>query len=161
MKRIAFVLISLLIVTVGCQPAPTPIPTPTSTSTATPLPTNTPTPLPTATRIPPTPTPEPFAIRDEELAEDKFDCTVDIKISEEGGMLWIEGKWEVHDFKDVFWCYGAKHTWIGKVTYKGYTFVSDNNDPLQFMVTKDRGYVHVKGKGSVTLPGGSVVTLPK
>ena len=56
----------------------------------------------------------------------------------------------------VLWCYGAKHTWIGKLTYAGYTFDSDKDDPLQFMVDEDKGYVYVKGKGTVTMPDGRV-----
>ena len=60
----------------------------------------------------------------------------------------------------VVFCYGAKHTWIGTLTYSGYTFTSDATDPLQFTVVKDQGYVYVGGTGTVTSPDGSVVTLP-
>jgi hypothetical protein len=59
------------------------------------------------------------------------------------------------------WCYGAKHTWIGKLTYAGYTFASDENDPLQFVVDKNKGYAYIKGKGAVTLPDGTIVPLPR
>jgi hypothetical protein len=58
------------------------------------------------------------------------------------------------------WCNGAKHTWIGKVSYNGYVFDSDENSPLQFKLDKS-GYVYIAGKGSVTMPDGTTVTLPK
>ncbi len=58
------------------------------------------------------------------------------------------------------WCNGAKHTWIGKVPYSGYVFDSDEKSPLQFKVDKS-GYVYVAGKGSVTMPDGTTITLPK
>jgi N-acetylglucosamine kinase-like BadF-type ATPase len=60
----------------------------------------------------------------------------------------------------TIWCYGAKHTWQGKLTYAGYTFASDATAPLQFMVDKDKGYVYIKGKGSVKFPNGKIVHLP-
>jgi hypothetical protein len=60
----------------------------------------------------------------------------------------------------VYWCRGAKHTWIGRLTYEGYTFDSDDADPLQFMVT-EKGYIYVKGKGMVTMPDGKAVKLDK
>jgi protein-disulfide isomerase len=55
-------------------------------------------------------------------------------------------------------CNGAKHTLIGKVSISGYLFDSDEQSPLQFRVGKG-GYAYVAGKGSVTMPDGTVVTL--
>ena len=63
--------------------------------------------------------------------------------------------------QSALWCYGAKHTWIGNISYAGYTFDSDKEDPLQFRVDKVEGYVYVKGEGTVTMPDGSIIKLPK
>jgi hypothetical protein len=60
----------------------------------------------------------------------------------------------------ILWGYGAKHTWIGKSVYAGYTFDSDANDPLQFRIDREKGYVYVKGKGVVIEPDGKEVSLP-
>jgi hypothetical protein len=58
------------------------------------------------------------------------------------------------------WCYGAKHTWLGCNSYAGYTFDSDADNPLQFMIDRGEGYLHIRGKGTVTQPDGEVVSLP-
>ena len=65
----------------------------------------------------------------------------------------IDGNWAI-------FCYGAKHKWIGTITYAGYTFASDQTDPLQFIVDQEQGYVYVKGKGSVTLPDKTIIAFP-
>jgi hypothetical protein len=69
------------------------------------------------------------------------------------------GSWAAFD-KDgnieVF-CPGALHTWVGTLTYSGYTFASDSTRPLQFTV--GNGYAYIGGKGTVTSPDGSTVTL--
>jgi hypothetical protein len=114
--------------------------------------------------VTPTATPEPFAIKDERFeANVQQECKTDAKITDIQGnsftfggstISMIGGKW-------VIWCYGAKHTWIGTLSYAGYTFSSDANNPLQFMVDKARGYVYVTGKGSIKFPDGKVATLPK
>jgi len=64
----------------------------------------------------------------------------------------INGQWAI-------FCYGAKHTWLGTLTYAGYTFASDANDPLQFQVDENKGYVYIHGKGTVTMPDKSIVRL--
>jgi hypothetical protein len=46
------------------------------------------------------------------------------------------------------------------LSYKGYTFASDANDPLQFTIEQNHKYLYVQGKGAVTLPDGTQVTLP-
>ncbi len=58
------------------------------------------------------------------------------------------------------WCNGAKHTWIGTLTYKGYIFKSDKDSPLQFEVKEGKGYAYRAGKGSVTFPNGKINVLP-
>ena len=58
------------------------------------------------------------------------------------------------------WCYGAKHTWMGNLTYGDYTFDSDDNSPLQFVLDRVKGYTYLSGTGSVTKPDGKTVELP-
>jgi len=106
---------------------------------------------------------ESFEISDDLFAaRDKTDCSgkVDLKfkgiISTPSGIFF---KAEGSSIMGVYWCRGAKHTWIGRITYEGYTFDSDDADPLQFMVN-EKGYIYVKGKGMVTMPDGKAVKLP-
>lgn len=170
---------------VGCagapaRPAETAIPltptllAPTGTSTQTPPtatftllpPTATFTPVPpTATFTPvlPTATPVPFSITDQSFeasyrAECETDCDI---VSVEGDSFRARGSISMREGRFTLWCYGANHTWIGELTYAGYTFASDENDPLQFRVDRDKGYVYVEGKGTITFPDGSSVTLPR
>jgi hypothetical protein len=155
----------------------TPIP-PTATSvppTATPRPpTSTPTPVPptatpipptsTPTPVPPTPKPKPFAIQDKAFEADyKGQCDSDVDIvSVDGDSFNLNIRTlSMRGGRMTMWCYGAKHTWIGKLTYAGYTFNSDKDSPLQFMVDEYKGYVYLQGKGAVTLPDGTVVKLPR
>jgi hypothetical protein len=58
------------------------------------------------------------------------------------------------------WDDHAKHTWIGTLSYAGYTFESSASDPLQFQVEKNRGYVYLKGTGRVRTPDQKVIDLP-
>ncbi len=118
---------------------------------------------------------EPFVIRDEKFeATYKESCNTDAEIVDVSdgafsvrglidmqnvGIFSVEGLLETRKREDLF-CYGAKHTWIGTLTYGGYTFISDKDEPLQFMVDKDKGYVYVKGKGTVKMPDGKTVKLP-
>jgi hypothetical protein len=137
---------------------------PTATSTPVP-PTATFTPVPatsTFTPVPPTATPAAFAIRDEGFQADyEGECLTDCELISVDGELRIQGGIvEERGGRLLLWCYAARHTWIGVQTYAGHTFASDQNAPLQFRVDRDRGYVYVNGKGSVTLPDGTVVTLP-
>lgn len=158
LKTFKFIaLISVLLFSIACgaiQTTPTPVPTP--------IPTPTPTP------VPPTPTPKTFVIQDEafeaEYEEHKTYCDVDAQVQSAGdelylvvgGEMWIP----IRGTSWVLWCYGAKHTWIGELTYAGHTFASDDGDPLQFLIDEHKGYVYVAGKGTVTLPDGTSVTLP-
>ncbi|MFH1097480.1 MAG: hypothetical protein V1749_08285 [Candidatus Desantisbacteria bacterium] len=111
---------------------------------------------------------EPFVIRDKRFTEsfipDAKPSNVAIKITTEEGGYTIGGEDEytmaMYMGKWTIWGNGSKHTWIGKNTYKGFTFDSDKNDPLQFMVDKDKGYVYVKGKGVVTTHEGKTIGLP-
>jgi hypothetical protein len=59
------------------------------------------------------------------------------------------------------WCHGFVHQFEGVVKRSGYTFESDANDPLKFMVDRNKGYYYISGNGIVTDPDGKVTTLPK
>jgi hypothetical protein len=97
-------------------------------------------------------------------AED-YECgnDVDIKIDRidptpDGDSRHVEGKFLILlDGRPVADCYGAKHTWLGKLTYNGYTFESDVDDPLVFTYVRNKGYVHLRGKGRVVMPDGKVI----
>ena len=151
----------------GCteQPGSVPTPTPATSTTqgSTSPEASTPTP-PTAPK--PKTAPSLYTITDKAFrAVQEVDCVTDVQIievndnqfllkaGEGGGLQIIMGEM-------VLWGYGAKHTWIGKLVYAGYTFDSDANDPLQFMVDKEKGYIYVKGKGVVIEPDGKKVSLP-
>ena len=153
---VGLTLVALFSIACGAsQPAPTP--TPTSTPTPTPIPAT-----PTSTPVPPTPTPKAFVIEDEAFDVDyEGPCDTDIEIvAVEGNTFSFRGSASIRDGRMTIWCYGARHTWTGKLTYADYTFDSDENDPLQFVIDEHKGYVYVTGKGTVTLPDGSEVTLP-
>jgi hypothetical protein len=155
----------LLLLSCGIGPIFSPAATATPASTDTPIPTSTP--LPTATPIPtatlePTATPQSFAIQDANFQDYKQTCNTDVNINSVNGtslgisvnttLTMINGGWAI-------FCWGAKHTWIGTLTYEGYTFASDAKDPLQFQVDENKGYVYIHGSGTVTQPDKSVVAL--
>ncbi len=74
-----------------------------------------------------------------------------------------QGDISVTMLKDGFpniWCHGLTHMWVGEATYAGYTFKSSQDDPLYFVVDRQKGYYYIKGSGTVTEPDGKVVTLP-
>ena len=50
------------------------------------------------------------------------------------------------------WYNSAIHTWMGVLNYRGYTFNSDQDNPLQFKVVADKGYDFLGGKGTVARP---------
>jgi hypothetical protein len=175
MKRLCILIMGLLF-TAGCGPSAEVIatqtvtaataiaaswtPTPTNTPTETPLPTNTPAPTPTRT---PKPTPTPFSISDQGFEADfQDDCNTDVEITAvEGDSFSARGIISTRNDRFALWCYGAKHTWIGALSYAGYTFTSEASDPLQFRLDKNKGYVHIGGKGAVSLPDGTVVKFGK
>jgi hypothetical protein len=146
------------------------LPEPTSTSTPippTPTPTPTQTLTPTPTPVPPTatPKPEPLVIQGEAFEADVQDsCSVDVAITEVvGNGLRIEvlsGSIPIRQGGLTIWCYGAKHTWMGNLTYGDYTFDSDDNSPLQFILDRVKGYTYLSGTGRVTQPDGRTAELP-
>jgi hypothetical protein len=54
---------------------------------------------------------------------------------------------------------GSEYTFIGKVKLLNYTFESDEKEPLVLVLVKDKGFVYVKGKGTVTTPKGDKINL--
>ncbi len=112
--------------------------------------------------VPPTSSPAPFAIRDPKFeAAYKGECDTDATImSVDGNSFGAGGQISIREGAFTLWCYGAKHTWEGRLTYANHVFDSDDENPLQFVVDKDKGYVYLGGKGTVTLPDGTAVTLP-
>lgn len=164
MKKNVFLMAGILLLSLlllpglsGCRAVSSLIATPTPTATSTP----TATPSPT-----PTPTPKFFAIqsKDFDQGENCFEPTV-LEISQEAGrsdlsIKVVSGSLTIKKNRSVVFCYEAKHVWIGTAVYEGYTFISDKDNPLQFQVTRDRGYVYLHGKGTVKMPNGTVVDLP-
>jgi pSer/pThr/pTyr-binding forkhead associated (FHA) protein len=146
-------------------PTVSPIPA-TATATATPVPSTatpsaTPTPAPTRT-----PKPAPLVIKGEAFEADyEGTCSTDVAITEVvGDALRIEvlsGTISIREGGLTIWCYGAKHTWIGTLTYGGYTFISDEESPLQFILDRSKGYSYLSGKGTVVKPDGTSVELPQ
>jgi hypothetical protein len=139
-----------------------PSPTPVAQATHAAVPTLELAPTPT---LAPTPdqTPQPFAITDSAFAADyQGTCDTDVPITGVNGTQFTlgGGTLSMRNSKMTLFCWGAKHTWMGTLTYAGYTFASDATDPLVFEVTESQGYLYVGGKGTVTLPNGTAVTLP-
>jgi hypothetical protein len=130
--------------------------------TRTPLPTSTPLATPTETPIPPTPTPKILVLTDKAFDADLKDtCVTDVRITAvQGTSFTVKGTLTMRNDQIYVWCYAAKHTWIGTLTYAGYTFASDAVDPLQFVVEEGSRYRYVSGKGTVTKPDGEAVSLP-
>jgi len=58
------------------------------------------------------------------------------------------------------WCHGLIHQFVGTVNIFGYTFESDENEPMQFKVDRKKGYYYVAGRGTITDPEGRVTVLP-
>jgi hypothetical protein len=186
-KALLLSLLAILVSLLGCTmptpmptnaPEPTSVPTDTplltSTSTSTPTPTATSvptstsrptnTPEPTNTPVPPTATPKPFVIQATVFQPNvSCDCNTGVDITSvegdtfgitvsSGVLSWCDGAW-------ALWCKGATHRWIGTLSYAGYTFASDADNPLQFMVIQS-GYLYIRGMGTVTFPDGTVYSLP-
>jgi hypothetical protein len=139
--------------------------TPQPSDTATLVDTNTPEPTLTDTPVPPTAIPEAYVIDDTIFAATvKADCATDVGFdSVEGdsfGVKVLNGSLSIINGEWAVWCYGAKHTWFGTLTFKGYTFTSDEKAPLQFQIDPNLGYVYLTGSGTVKLPDGTIVSLP-
>jgi hypothetical protein len=108
----------------------------------------------------------PFAIKDESFAaSDACDGEGVLELRMEGGELKITSRDDMQIFMrqsglPSAWCHGLRHVWIGEATHAGYTFESSPDDPLQFVVDRDKGYYYEQGTGTVTTPDREIVTLP-
>jgi hypothetical protein len=103
-----------------------------------------------------------FVIKDLNADENyQGKCNVELTFSSANGQVKGSGNMstDINGYSSA-WCEGAKHTYEGKIIYNGYTFDSDVSSPLQFRVDKT-GYVYVAGKGSITIPDGTIISLPK
>jgi len=107
-----------------------------------------------------------FTIKSKDFqASDTCDATGTVEISMESGQVQVKAR---SDYKAKMlkngmpsqWCNGATHQFVGTVKASGYTFESDTNKPLQFVVDRGKGFYYLAGKGSVTDPQGKVTTLP-
>lgn len=61
--------------------------------------------------------------------------------------------------KSLNWCPGVEQTLIGNLDIVGYKFESDSSDPLVFKIIKGQGYVHIRGKGTIITPKGTMSKL--
>ena len=107
-----------------------------------------------------------FTIEDEDFtASNACDGEGTLEFRMESGELRVTARDDVQTFMrqsgmPSAWCHDLRHVWIGEATYAGYTFKSSPDDPLQFVVDRDKGYYYEQGTGTVTTPDGEVVTLP-
>lgn len=68
---------------------------------------------------------------------------------------------EIVNGKDTLWGNGSIHTWVGDGNeIYGHVISSDQKDPLQFRVDAKKGYVYLRGNGTVKLPTGEIKRLP-
>ncbi len=109
-------------------------------------------------------TQEPFAIKEfAQYVKQTDPCNVaiheDYNITKAPGEEFVILPFDLNG-KALLWGHGSKHTLIGKVELVEYIFESDKEEPLQFKLDKDAGYVYIKGKGAVTYPDGKIVKLP-
>lgn len=110
---------------------------------------------------------EPFSIKDERLSPDSSapdPCRTDAEIWSSSSQGYeTSGTVEMSNSQFYMWCNQAKHTWIGRhENIRGAIPVIDSSkdDPLQFKVDKEKGYVYQKGTGTVTLLDKRVIELP-
>jgi len=108
----------------------------------------------------------PFVISDKRLRQlsGPDPCRTDAEITASSSQGY-QTRGMVERFGGQFhlWCNGAKHTWIGRhENIQGAIALidSDKENPLQFKIDKEKGYVYQKGKGTVTMSDGKVIKLP-
>lgn len=66
---------------------------------------------------------------------------------------------ETGNFQNLFWNPGSQHTILCTFTFNNYTFLSDKNEPLIFVMTEDNGYVYQSGSGVVIEPNDKIILL--
>jgi hypothetical protein len=109
----------------------------------------------------------PFVINDKRLLQlsGPDPCRTDAEITASSSQGY-QTRGIVERFGGNFhlWCNGAKHTWIGRhenIQLGAIAVIdSDKENPLQFRIDKEKGYVYQKGKGAVTMPEGRLIKLP-
>lgn len=108
-----------------------------------------------------------YTIKDENFAAtDAADGegVLEIRESSDGVKVTAQGdvKFQWHQAGPGFtpWAHGLVHVYVGEVNYAGYTFNSSADDPLHFVVHRDRGFYYKKGAGTVTTPDGDEINLP-
>jgi hypothetical protein len=103
----------------------------------------------------------PFKIDDFYISTGcKGEGTLQIQSTNDNIKTWGTVQLSGNDMRYMAWCDGLVHEWKGTSTLKGYTIVSDPNDPLQFVLDLDEGYYYKKGTGSITTPDGKEIQLP-
>lgn len=129
----------------------------------TPKPSNTATPMATATLEEiAIPSAAGYTIPTGELSLDSQEsCSTDVSISDINEQIFTtSGTLSMRNNEFILWCPGARHTWLGSLTYEDYTFASDDADPLVFTMDDLGNYTYVSGKGQV-MHGDEVVNLPQ
>lgn len=166
-KHLILLFIGMLILSLACQLISQPFVDEVSPTSLPPSPSAIPftkTPVPATNTPAPTaiPTSEPIVLTDDIFEADiKETCSTDVPITGYENSVFSIGGGSI-SFRNgrlALWCYGARHQWIGAIEYEGYTFVSDENDPMQFEIVKDVGYRFVGGIGTLTYPDGRQVGL--
>jgi hypothetical protein len=114
---------------------------------------------------PPTEDQKTFTIKDKRLLHESGPdpCHTDANIKSVEGGYQMSGIVHRESGKFWLWCNGAKHKWIGRnenIEDAIAVIDSDEGDPLQFKVDKEKGYVYQSGKGSLIMPDGKTVKLP-
>jgi len=112
---------------------------------------------------------EPFAIKDSRFIDRSTGSNTNVALEEEGGQLLAsaklpggaDGTLQISNGRIILFGIGATHTLIGKITMFDHVFESDKDDPLRFRVDGSQGYLYLSGKGSVKMPNGDIVRLPK
>lgn len=108
----------------------------------------------------------PFVIESEKFAASEVcDAEGVYELQMEKGDLTIKAREDIQinmirDGVPSPWCHGLTHIFLGEVHYGGYIFDSSSDDPLQFVVDRDKGYYYKEGTGEVTKPEGEIVELP-
>lgn len=97
---------------------------------------------------------------DAECAGTVLELFQDDPSKEDIRVLVKQGLLPIRNGQPVVFCNGAKHILKNKIRMKNYIFESDTKDPLQFLVDKEKGYIYLSGKGTITMPEGKVMKLP-